>query len=136
MEVQVAINTGVVISGVVGEIKPQFSLVGDSILLAQKLCNLCPPGKIVVTKLTHHYLELYTNNYSFQASQVPIMGFGNEPTYYVSTTRGKMKAQQEKNAVKTFDGNLLAPRGMPDKVPENGGEQPDKEPGSPRNENK
>jgi class 3 adenylate cyclase len=100
----------------VGEIKPQFSLVGDSILLAQKLCNLCPPGKIVVTKLTHHYLELYTNNYSFQLSQVFIMGFGNEPIYYVSTMRGKMKAQQEKNAVKTFDGNLLAPQGMHDKL--------------------
>jgi len=27
-----------------------------------------------------------------------------------------MKAQQEKNAVKTFDGNLLAPQGMHDKL--------------------
>jgi hypothetical protein len=36
------------------------------------------------------------------------MGFGNEQIFYVSTMRGKMKAQQEKNAIKNFDGNLIS----------------------------
>jgi class 3 adenylate cyclase len=65
LEVKIGIHTGPVISGVVGETKPQFSLIGDTVNKTSKVCSLSQPLKVSVSKETHHYLELYTNNYMF-----------------------------------------------------------------------
>jgi class 3 adenylate cyclase len=65
LEVKIGIHTGPVISGVVGETKPQFSLIGDTVNKTSRVCSLTVPLKVSVSKETLHYLELYTNNYWF-----------------------------------------------------------------------
>lgn len=93
-------------SAVLGETKPQFTLLGDTVLKTQGICASCPPQKVAVSKLTHHYLELYTNNYWFNQQVVYLKGFGNEAIFYISILRGRMKNVSEKTAAKNFDGTL------------------------------
>lgn len=40
LEVKIGIHTGTVISGVVGETKPQFSLIGDTVNKTSRVCSL------------------------------------------------------------------------------------------------
>jgi hypothetical protein len=98
------------VSAVLGETKPQFTLLGDTVLKTQGICAYCPPQKVAVSKLTHHYLELYTNNYWFNQQVVYLKGFGNEAIFYISILRGRMKnvVVPEKTAAKNFDGTLAA----------------------------
>ena len=72
----------------------------------QGICASCPPQKVAVSKLTHHYLELYTNNYWFNQQVVYLKGFGNEAIFFISILRGRMKNVPEKTGAKNFDGTL------------------------------
>ena len=76
LEVKIGIHTGPVISGVVGETKPQFSLIGDTVNKTSRVCAHSTPLKISVSKETHHYLELYTNNYWFTGFFKDMKGLG------------------------------------------------------------
>jgi class 3 adenylate cyclase len=62
VQVKIGIHTGPVISGVLGDTKPQFSLIGASVNKASRVCSKSTPLKVTISKETHHYLELYTNN--------------------------------------------------------------------------
>ena len=42
LSVKIGIHTGEVISGVVGETKPQFSLIGDTVNKTSRVCSKCP----------------------------------------------------------------------------------------------
>ena len=66
LEVKVAVHTGPVISSVLGEIKPQFCLIGKTVNQGIRMCSNTTPNLLTVSKETHHYLELYTNNYIFK----------------------------------------------------------------------
>ena len=70
------------------------------------MCSLCQPQKVAVSKQTHHYLELYTNNYGFLQTMVEMKGIGREPVYFVSNLRGRVRGQQDKTAIKNFDGKM------------------------------
>ena len=105
-EVKIGIHTGKVISGVVGETKPQFSLIGDTVNKTSRVCAASEPLKVSVSKETHHYLYLYTNNYQFQQTFVEMKGIGKEPIFSVSNLKGRTRNQQDKNVLKTFDGQL------------------------------
>jgi hypothetical protein len=63
---------------------------------------------VAVSKLTHHYLELYTNNYWFNQQVVYLKGFGNEAIIFISILRERMKNLQDNIAAKNFDGPLAA----------------------------
>ena len=109
---RIGIHTGPVISGVVGETKPQFSLIGDTVNKTSRVCSLTTPLKVSVSKETHHYLELYTNNYWFQQTFVEMKGIGREPIFSVSNLKGKTRNFQEKNVLKSYDGNLNGEMGI------------------------
>jgi hypothetical protein len=106
LEVNIGIHSGPVISGVVGETKPQFSLIGDSVNKTSRVCSLTQPHKVSVSKETHRHLELYTNNYSFTKTFVEMKGIGLEPIFQVGNMKGRTRNQQEK--FKAFDGKLTA----------------------------
>jgi len=108
LEISIGIHTGPVISGVIGETKPQFSLIGDTVYKTSKICYRTPPTQVSVSKETHHYLELYTNNYMFKPQKVDLRHFGFDTIFTVGILRGKARANLEKNshAIKNFDGQL------------------------------
>ena len=68
------------------------------------ISRISEPQKVSVSKNTHHYLELYTNNYWFQKSNIEIKGVP-EQIFYVSNLRGRMKAQ-DRNVIKSYEGHL------------------------------
>ena len=88
LEVKVGIHTGPVISGVVGDTKPQFSLIGDTVNKTSRVCSLATPQMCTISKETHHYLELYTNNLNYVQTYVMMKGIGREPIFGVSVVKG------------------------------------------------
>lgn len=62
---KIGIHSGEVVSGVVGETKPQFSLIGETVNKASRVCSKCPFKKILVSKETYKYLLQYSNNFGY-----------------------------------------------------------------------
>ena len=105
MRVKIGIHTGDVISGVVGETKPQFSLIGDTVNKSSRVCSKCPHNKILISKETQKLLEIYSNNFTFEPMEVFMKGIGTEKTFKV--TKRKIGARGLKS--KTL-GSSSAPR--------------------------
>lgn len=81
----IGINSGVVIAGVVGYHKPQFSLVGDTVNTTSRMASLCPrPNTIQISVST---FELIGDKIGLilTPSSVNAKGKGDLPTYIVST---------------------------------------------------
>ena len=108
LDVKIGIHTGPVISAVVGEHKLQFSLFGAALKQTIRVCRCADPLRLTVSQKTHHYLELYTNNYSFREQVSCLKDFGEQHVFVVSHLKGRMRynQQHDKNIVKNFDGNL------------------------------
>jgi len=62
---KIGIHTGEVISGVVGETKPQFSLIGETVNKTSRVCSKCAPKSVLVSKETHAYLQNNSNNFHY-----------------------------------------------------------------------
>ena len=76
----------------VGETKPQFSLIGDTVHKASNICQLSEPLKVSVSSETIKYLELYTNNLSFWPINITLDNNKKEKIYYVSISRGRIRS--------------------------------------------
>ena len=96
LEIKIGVHTGKVISGVIGETKPQFSLIGDTVNKTSRVCSKADPVTVTVSKETHHYLEVYTNNYWFKENIVFMKGIGDEPIYQVQNLSMKRKMPVKK----------------------------------------
>ena len=60
------------VSGILGEVKPQFSLIGDTVTKVKQIVEVAPPMQLTITEQTHHFLELYTNNYWFSSLTIKL----------------------------------------------------------------
>jgi hypothetical protein len=107
LEVTAGIHTGSVISGVVGETKPQFSLIGDTVNKTARVCAKCQPAKVSVSKETKHFLELYTNNLTYQKTMVQMKGIGDEPIFTVSVASRVFRIIKAREAAK--EGQMAQP---------------------------
>ena len=87
LAVRIGIHTGDVISGVVGETKPQFSLIGGTVNKSSRVCAACPKRKILISRETHAALDGNSNNFLFQGRQVQMKGIGGETVYTVQKRR-------------------------------------------------
>ena len=74
LSVKVGIHTGEVISGVVGETKPQFSLIGASVNKTSRVCSKCPRHKVLISGETQKELEENSNNFIFTPMKVFMKG--------------------------------------------------------------
>lgn len=83
VKVKIGIHTGNVISGVVGENKPQFSLIGDTVNKTSRVCSKCKENNILISKETYHLLESHSNLYSYQQQVVDMKGIGREDVFYI-----------------------------------------------------
>ena len=81
--VKIGINSGPVIAGVVGEHKPQFSLVGDTVNTASRMCSTIKhPDALQISKESYNFVKHMSWN--FLQDHVEAKGKGNLTTYYVS----------------------------------------------------
>jgi class 3 adenylate cyclase len=56
-EVRIGINTGPVISGVVGTSKFQYDVWGDTVNVASRMETNCEPGKVNISEYTYEYVK-------------------------------------------------------------------------------
>lgn len=66
VKVKIGIHSGQVISGVVGENKPQFSLIGDTVNKTSRVCSKCKDNSVLISKETHQLLETYSNMFMYE----------------------------------------------------------------------
>lgn len=82
-KVKIGINTGPILAGVVGEHKPQFSLIGDTINTASRMCStLKHPDCIQITTTTYELVKHM--DVMFEASQAEAKGKGMLKTFFVT----------------------------------------------------
>ena len=87
LQVKIGINTGPVIAGVVGHHKPQFSLVGDTVNTASRMCStLTEYNAVQVTVPTYSYLKSFSD-LAFRAASVEAKGKGKMDTFIVTEVR-------------------------------------------------
>lgn len=95
MQVKIGINSGPVVAGVVGEHKPQFSLVGATVNLASRMCSTIDhPDNMQISWNTYEFVK-HCTMWSFEENRVPAKGYGEVTTYYVKNItpvhRGSVK---------------------------------------------
>lgn len=92
--VKIGINTGPVIAGVVGEHKPQFSLVGDTINTASRMCSTIKDHDVIqISYETYNYVS--DQKWEFIPSKVEAKGKGTLDTFLVNKkARRRVKARE------------------------------------------
>lgn len=81
LAVKVGINSGPVVAGVVGFHKPQFSLVGDTVNTASRMCSLSPqPNAVQISESTHSLVKDY-EDYKFTEYSIEVKGKGSMIVY-------------------------------------------------------
>jgi len=89
LKVKIGINSGPVISGVVGKHKPQFSLVGDAVNTASRMCSTIETvNTIQISESTKEYMA-EKHNCVFEARTVWAKGKGDMNTFIVSEERNE-----------------------------------------------
>lgn len=84
LKVKIGINSGPVTAGVVGYHKPQFSLVGDTVNTASRMCSTIENyNQIQISKETYDLIGDY-QGLSFLTNKVEAKGKGILDTYFVS----------------------------------------------------
>lgn len=79
LELRVGLNTGPVVAGVVGKSRFSFDMWGDTVNLASRMENLCPPNHIHLTNSTRLALD---DNHLFESrGKLDIKGKGKLETF-------------------------------------------------------
>jgi class 3 adenylate cyclase len=95
LRVKIGIHTGRVISGVVGQHKPQFSLVGDSVNRTSRVCSKCESNKIHMSEDTQKFLKGLPD-LRFEPRTVWMKGLGDVQTFYVYKKKTAIRNKNSK----------------------------------------
>lgn len=94
LQVKIGINSGKVIAGVVGEHKPQFSLVGNTVNTSARMCTtLTAPDKIQISSST--YKLIHHEKYSFVVNTVAPKGLDIQETYIVDLAKFRRQRKRD-----------------------------------------
>lgn len=89
LQVKIGINSGTVVAGVVGQHKPQFSLVGDTVNTASRMCStLKNYNSIQISESTYDLVKEFPE-YKFDPREVEAKGKGNIKTFIVTESDHK-----------------------------------------------
>lgn len=94
IRVKIGVHTGRVISGVVGQHKPQFSLVGDTVNRTSRMCSKALPNRVHMTEDTYKFLK-HLPDLRWETQQTDAKGIGIITTYYALKKRGVTRAAKE-----------------------------------------
>jgi phospholipid-translocating P-type ATPase (flippase) len=84
LRVKIGIHTGRVVAGVVGYHKPQFSLVGDTVNTASRMCStLDKLNRVQISGVTYAKLSEFSE-YNFEYREIEAKGKGKLPAYIVT----------------------------------------------------
>lgn len=113
IRIKIGINSGKVIAGVVGYHKPQFSLVGDTVNTASRMCStLDRENAIQISASTYQYVH-ESSGVLFEAIKREIKGKG-AMTVYIVTKDMEGQASEviwEASDLSSIDGMRVARRG-------------------------
>lgn len=88
---QVGMNSGPLITGVIGRAKYQFDLWGDTVNIASRMASTGEAGKVHISQATYELLE---EDFSFTGrGQIAIKGRGEMATWFLKGRRGPTPAR-------------------------------------------
>lgn len=72
--ISIGIHSGEIICGIVGDTKPQFSIIGTNVAKAAQICRLVRGNGILISMATYKATVNKVNNFIFEATVVTIDG--------------------------------------------------------------
>jgi len=72
--ISIGIHSGSLMCGVMGETKPQFSIVGANVDKAEWICHNTEPNTIKISEQTYKATANKVNNFDFEAQDVSLFG--------------------------------------------------------------
>lgn len=89
MTIKIGINYGRAIAGVIGYHKPQFSLIGDTINTASRVCSTSDGQHITISQSAYERVR-GNSSFSFQEKIVQVFFYGNSFYFvYLSKNLGQ-----------------------------------------------
>jgi len=89
IEVGVGINTGDVVAGYIGSNRTMsYSVIGDTVNIASRLCSAASPGQVLISEYTHHIVQ---NQFSVNAIPA-VHAKGKEHTIKAYSVNGRTGA--------------------------------------------
>lgn len=88
--ISIGIHSGDVMCGVVGETKPQFSILGTNVDKAASICRKSKSNSIMISKQSYKIIVNKVNNFIFEEVDL-LINNKLEVTYQVQKRRGMNK---------------------------------------------
>lgn len=86
---KIGIHYGNVIAGVIGFHKPQFSLIGDTVNTASRICSTSDEGIITLSEEAYNEVKNIKGDLNFAYREVEAKGKGMLRTYQVRSAKSE-----------------------------------------------
>ncbi|CAD8071279.1 unnamed protein product [Paramecium primaurelia] len=105
---KIGIHYGRVLMGVIGSIKPQFSLIGDTVNTTSRLCAHCPEGLIQISLQAYDQIK-NVKSIKYTSSKIEAKGKGIIDTFLIEKKRNfeqSFNNKQKKSEMPHIDQKL------------------------------
>lgn len=100
IKVKIGVHSREVNAAVVGNHKPQFSLIGDTVNTTARMCAYSKENSILCTEEAYSEISKYYQDFVLVERQVK--GKGNMKTYLCTPIKSKAEKEQQKNFYSNF----------------------------------
>ncbi|CAD8142901.1 unnamed protein product [Paramecium octaurelia] len=100
LKIKIGIHYGQVFAGVIGYHKPQFSLIGDTVNTASRMCSTGEVGRITIS--SEAYERVKDTEFLFTSREVEAKGKGHLIVHQV--TQRKLQQKKHLSQVRFFEG--------------------------------